>query len=105
MTVSHQGGSSQTYWQNGALLSRLASGLKARGLQYRLEKYVPDEIGGEDIEEIVVINPAAMERGEIRIGDDGSVTWEYFGHLDEAGAGEILKDVAIYLRATQSANN
>lgn len=45
-------------------------------------------------------NPAARERGEVRVGDDGSVTWEYFGKLDEAGVSKILDEITNALRAT-----
>jgi hypothetical protein len=50
--------------------------------------------------EIVVTNPAARQRGEVRIGDDGGVTWEYFGEMDDAGLSKILDDVINALRAT-----
>jgi hypothetical protein len=75
----------------------LADRLEARGLEPRLVTY-PGE--GEQVEEIVIVNPAAPERGEVRVGDDGSVVWEYFGSLDEAGIAKILDEVTNALRAT-----
>jgi hypothetical protein len=78
-------------------LKTLAEKLESRGLHSRLVTYKPD---GERIEEVIVTNPAAPERGEVRIGDDGAVTWEYFGVLSEAGTGRILDEVTNALRAT-----
>lgn len=76
----------------------LAGKLESRGLDSRLVTY-PGDAHDDDIEEIVITNPAARERGEVRVGDDGSVTWEYFGKLDKVGAGEILDEVTNALRA------
>jgi hypothetical protein len=77
----------------------LASRLQACGLVSRLVTYPGDDGDDERVEEIVIVNPAAPERGEIRVGDDGSVTWEYFGSLDEAGVIRILDEVTTALRA------
>jgi hypothetical protein len=72
--------------------------LADRGLNTRLVTYPGIAQDEEHIEEIVVTNPAARERGVVRVGDDGSVTWEYFGELDNVG--EILDEVTNVLRAT-----
>jgi hypothetical protein len=72
---------------NGELARMLMSRLEDRGLDSRLVGYRGDTGDDEWVEEIVIVNPAARERGEVRVGDDGSVTWEYFGSLDEAGRG------------------
>ncbi len=56
--------------------------------------------GEELIDEVVVTNPAACERGQVPIGDDGAFTWEFFGDLDEAEAGRILDEVTNALRST-----
>jgi hypothetical protein len=85
---------------NGELARMLASRLEGRGLDPRLVAYPGDPGEDEGIEQIVVVNPAAPERGEVRVGDDGSVTWEYFGSLDEAGVSNILDEVTNALRAT-----
>jgi hypothetical protein len=84
---------------NGELAKMLASRLEGRGLDPRLVSY-PGDPGDERVEQIVIVNPAAPERGEVRVGDDGSVTWEYFGSLDEAGVSNILDEVTSALRAT-----
>jgi len=84
---------------NGELARTLASGLEGRGLAPRLVTYPGDPADDERIEEIVIVNPAAPERGEVRVGDDGSVTWEYFGRLDEDGVSSILDEVTSALRA------
>lgn len=86
--------------ENGELIRILAKGLESRGLEYRLVTYPDDECQDEHVEEIVVTNPRARERGEIRVGDDGSVTWEYFGKLDQAGAGRLLDEITNALRAS-----
>jgi hypothetical protein len=82
---------------NGELAEMLADRLEARGLEPRLVTY-PGE--GERVEEIVIVNPAAPERGEVRVGDDGSVVWEYFGSLDKPGVNSIIDEVTNALRAT-----
>jgi hypothetical protein len=78
----------------------LMSRLEDRGLDSRLVSYCGDAGDDERIEEIVIVNPAARERGEVRVGDDGSLTWEYFGSLDEAGITKILDAVTSALLAT-----
>jgi hypothetical protein len=82
---------------NGELAEMLADRLEARGLEPRLVTYPGD---GQWVEEIVIVNPAAPERGEVRVGDDGSVVWEYFGSLDGPGVSSILDEVTNALRAT-----
>jgi hypothetical protein len=52
------------------------------------------------VDTITVTNPAAAERGEASIADDGTVTWEYFGKLDDAGVSAICDDLINALRAT-----
>jgi hypothetical protein len=84
---------------NGELAQMLVDRLQRRGLDPRLVSYRGDVGDDERVEEIVIVNPAAPERGEVRIGDDGSVRWEYFGSLDEAGVSNILDDVTNALRA------
>jgi hypothetical protein len=85
---------------NGDLARMLVSRLKGRGLDPRLVTYPGDPGEDERVEQIVIVNPAARERGEVRVGDDGSVVWEYFGSLDEAGVSSILDEVTNALRAT-----
>jgi hypothetical protein len=85
---------------NSQLIRMLAEKLENRGLDSRLVTYPGGAHDGEHVEEIVVVNPAARERGEVRVGDDGSVTWEYFGKLSEAGVSKILDEVTNALRAT-----
>ena len=46
----------------------------------------------------MVTNPG--ERGEVRIGDDGHVTWEYDGRIDQAGMSKILVDATNALRSS-----
>lgn len=96
-----QGKGGCTRCAGSRLLRVLAKKLEGRGLASRLVDY-PEEMhdGGEHVEEVVVVNPAARERGEVRVGDDGSVTWEYFGKLDEAGVEKILDEATNALRAT-----
>jgi len=77
----------------------LAGKLESRGLDARIVTYSGDaHEDDEDVEVVVVTNPAAPERGEFRVGDDGSVTWEYWGKLDEAGADRILETITNALR-------
>jgi hypothetical protein len=81
-------------------LRDLAEKLESRGLSSRVVTLSGGNPGEELIEEIVVTNPAARERGTIRIGDDGAITWEFFGDLSEAGAGRLLDEATNALRAT-----
>jgi hypothetical protein len=94
------GGGGRPHCMNGQLARMLASRLEGRGLDPRLVAYPGDPGDDERVEEIVIVNPAARERGEVRVGDDGSVVWEYFGSLDEAGVSNILDEVTTALRAT-----
>lgn len=80
-------------------LRRLAERLEGRGLGSRLVTYSGGP-GEEVVEQIVVTNPAAPDRGEVRVSDDGAVTWEFFGDLGGPGAGRILDEVTNALRAT-----
>jgi hypothetical protein len=84
---------------NGELARMLVDRLEGRGLYPRLVTY-PGDPDDERVEQIVIVNPAAPERGEVRVGDDGSLTWECFGSLDEAGVSRILDEVTNALRAT-----
>ena len=94
------GHDSRGHCENGELVRRLAGKLESRGLDYRLVPYPDGTCEDERIEEIVVTNPAARERGEIRICDDGGVTWEYFATIDDPGVSKILDDATNALRAT-----
>jgi hypothetical protein len=80
-------------------LRRLAGKLEGRGLSSRMVTY-SDGPGEEVVEQIVVTNPAGRERGEVRVSDDGAVTWEFFGSLTEPDACRILDEVTNALRAT-----
>ena len=92
-----QGG--RPHCMNGELARLLISRLQSRGLDARLVTYHGDADEDERVEEIVIVNPAARERGEVRVGDDGGLTWEYFGSLDDAGLARILDAVTGALRA------
>jgi len=82
-------------------LRDLKEKLEGLGLSARVDTFSGGKSGEELIEELIVTNPAGRERGQIRIGDDGAVTWEYFGDLSEVGAGRVLDDVTAALRATE----
>jgi len=76
----------------------LARRLESRGLDARVVVY-PGGVADEHVEEIVITNPAARERGEIHVGDDGGIMWEYFAELDNAGLSRILDEVTNALRS------
>jgi hypothetical protein len=58
-------------------------------------KVYPDLDAYEVIVEIIVTNPDHRERGEIRISDDGAITWECdYGAYNGAGTGDIAETVA-----------
>jgi len=98
MPKDTQGQGGRPHLRNGQLAS-LAQKLENRGLLCRLLVYAPEGSGDELIEEIVISNPAATERGNVRLGDDGGVTWEYFGKLDDASSRQLLDDITNMLRA------
>jgi GntR family transcriptional regulator len=85
---------------NGEAIRDLAEKLENRGLSSRVATYSGEKPDDELIEEIVVTNPVAPERGSIRIGDDGAITWEFFGNLGETGASRLLDEATNALRAT-----
>jgi hypothetical protein len=65
--------------------------LAARGLKVGLAVYEdPDfyDVGAE----IVVTNPARPERGQVRVSDDGDITWEC-RYYDDCDAAEIADAV------------
>ena len=97
-TAASQGG--RAHCMNGELARMLVSKLERRGLDSHFVTYPGDAGDDEDVEQIVITNPAALERGEIRVGDDGSVTWEYFGSLDDTGISKIVDEATNALRAT-----
>ncbi len=82
--------------------------LAARGLKVGMEVYEdPDfyDVGAE----IVVINPARPERGQVRVSDDGDVTWEcrYYDDSDtalivDAVAGIVTDGIGEPRRDTQA---
>ncbi len=77
----------------------LAKNLESRGLHSHLITYPAGAHDDEHVGTIIVTNPAAPDRGEARITDDGSVTWEYAATLDDAGVSKILDDITSALRA------
>jgi hypothetical protein len=84
----------------GQLIRMLAKNLESRGLAARLETSDGDGTGDVTTEEIVVTNPAAPERGQVSVYDDGSMTWDYFERqLDRASAGRLLEEITSTLRA------
>jgi len=85
---------------NGELAQMLGKKLESRGLDVRLATYPDDERQDRHIEQIVVTNPRSPERGEVRVSDDGSVTWEYLGSLDGVGPSRILDEITNALRAS-----
>jgi 1-aminocyclopropane-1-carboxylate deaminase/D-cysteine desulfhydrase-like pyridoxal-dependent ACC family enzyme len=85
---------------NSMRLHALAERLARLGLASRVVTCPADEHDDEHAEQIVVTNPAAPERGELRISDDASVTWEYSGTFDGDGSGTILDEAINALRAT-----
>ena len=85
---------------NSMRLHALAERLAHIGLASRVVTYSGDEHDDEHVEQIVVTNPTAPERGELRISDDASVTWEYFGTFDGDGSSKILDEAINMLRAT-----
>jgi|SRR5450755_3045965 hypothetical protein len=91
---------SRAHCDNGELIRMLGKKLESRGLEFRLVTYPDDESQDSHVEQIVVTNPRSPERGEVRVSDDGSVTWEYLGRLDDGGAGGILDEIINALRAS-----
>jgi hypothetical protein len=57
------------------LLSRVGLALRAAGLTVRLN-VLADEKNLEVFTQITVTHPRRPERGQLRIGDDGTITWE-----------------------------
>jgi hypothetical protein len=85
---------------NSMRLHALAERLAGLGLASRVITCPGDDHEDDHAEQIVVTNPAAPGRGELRISDDASVTWEYFGTFDGDGSSKILDEAINTLRAT-----
>jgi hypothetical protein len=101
MTSAPHDQSERTKCVTGRLIRVLGEKLESRGLEFRLVTYLGDESQDRHVEQIVVTNPRSPERGEVRVSDDGSVTWEYLGTLDDGGgAGGILDEIINALRAS-----
>jgi hypothetical protein len=82
------------------LIRTLARKLENRGLQTTLETSYGDMTDDVKSEEIVVVNPRSPERGLVRVGDDGFMTWEYSGKFDDARVERILDEITNALQAT-----
>jgi hypothetical protein len=89
----------RAHCENGDLMRNLGTKLESRGLDVRLVTYPDDESPDSPIEQIVVTNSRYPELGEVRVSDDGGLTWDYFGTLDEAGVGRIADEITNALRA------
>jgi hypothetical protein len=81
-------------------LRALSEKLLERGLEARLVSYPVDGVKGEHFDAVVVLNPAAPERGMMHFESNGCVTWEYDGSLDAAGIGRATDEAINALRAT-----
>jgi hypothetical protein len=95
-----QSAGGRAHCDNGELIRMLGKGLEARGLEFRLVTYPDDDSPDSHIEQVIVTNPRIPERGEVRVSDDGTVTWEYPGRLDDVGAGRIMGEIINVLRAS-----
>jgi len=65
--------------------------LAARGLKVGLEVYEDPDFYAVSAE-IVAINPARPERGQVHVSDDGDLTWEC-RYYDDSDAGQIADAV------------
>jgi hypothetical protein len=99
-TSAPQPAGGRGHCENGELMMMLGKKLESRGLDLRLVTCPDDESPESRIEQIVVTNSRSPERGEVRVSDDGCVTWEYSGTLDDAGAGRIADEITNALRAS-----
>lgn len=66
--------------------------LNGRGLKVGLAVY-EDPVCYDVTAEIVAINPARPERGQVSVSDDGDLTWEC-RYYDDSDAGQIADAVA-----------
>lgn len=81
----------------------LADKLEKRGLHARLAACVVDGVSAARYDTVTVANQAAPERGIIHVEDDGCVTWELPGSLDDAGIATITREALNVLRPADSA--
>jgi hypothetical protein len=91
---------SGAHCESGEVIRLLGKKVESRGLDFRMVTYPDGESPDSHIDYIVVTNPRSPERGEVRVSDDGSVTWEYSGTLDDAGVGRIADEITNALRAS-----
>jgi hypothetical protein len=99
-TQAAQRPASQAHCENGDLARMLGKRLESRGLSFRLVTCPDEDSPDSHIEQVIVTNPQSPERGEVRVSDDGNVTWEYSGALDDAGASRIVDEITNALRAS-----
>jgi hypothetical protein len=84
-------------------LRMLADKLEKRGLNARLAACVVDGVSAARYDTVTIANQAAPERGIIHVEDDGCVTWELPGSLDDAGIAKITREALNVLRPVGSA--
>jgi hypothetical protein len=82
---------------SGEALRALAGQLESRGLAACLLTYLFAGADRPRFDALTARNPSASDRGVICVRNDGLVTWEYAGNLDDAGT--ILDNVTNVLRA------
>jgi len=86
------GGEAGTRARPGVSLKGVVGGaLDARGLKVGMAVY-EDPVFYDVSAEIVVTNPARPERGQVRVSDDGDVTWECC-YYDDSDTAEIADAV------------
>jgi hypothetical protein len=80
----------------GELERLLRSGFESHGLTCELKRYGTGE--ERPVEELLVRNARAPERGAVRIYPDGSVVWEIYGTISAEGVRPILDEVISLLQ-------
>jgi hypothetical protein len=85
----------------GQLIRMLARKPESRGLAAEVVACYGDGTDNVRTDEIMVFNPAAPERGQVQVYDDGSLIWDYTERqLDRASASRILDEITSAVRAT-----
>jgi hypothetical protein len=80
----------------------LADKLEEHGLDARLAACVVDGASAAHYDSVTIANQAAPERGIIHVEDDGCVTWELPGSLDDTGIAKITCEALNVLRPVDS---
>jgi hypothetical protein len=82
-----------------APLDTIAQELRARDLEVRESRH------GDELIEIVIVNPQEPDKGEARVGYDGNVTWEYHAEIETPVGIEKIRGAIVNVLVSDTARS